>query len=99
MPLESIHTVESLHFMRDLFAVQPPVVAAAPFSVYRFSSAHSEKPASSIVKNALFPALPLLACPLSSTTDYQPRFPKLIIDILFLRGATENTFFYFPPLW
>lgn len=99
MPLESIHTVESPHFMRDHFVVWPPVVTAAPFSVYRFSSAHTENPALSIVKNALCPALPLLPCPLSSTTDYRPRFPKLILDIFFLRGATEYTFFYFPSLW
>lgn len=86
--------VESSHFTRDLFVVWPLVVTAAPFSIYGVSSAHTKKTASSRVKNALCPALPLLLCPLSSTTDYQPRFPKLIIDILFLRDATENTFFF-----
>lgn len=98
MSLESIHAVESSHFMRDHFVVWPPVVTVAPFNVCRFSSAHTEKPVSSVVRNALFPALPLLPCPLSSTTDYQPSFPKLIIDVLSPRGATENAIFDIPPL-
>lgn len=99
MSLESIHAVESPYFMRDHFVVWPPVVTVAPFNVCRFSSAHTEKSVLSIVRNALFPASPLLPCPLSSTNDYWPRFPKLIIDFLFARGATINAiFFYIPPL-